>query len=1040
MDEISGLLLEHHIGQFDRLLRNAADTLIPHIVDGINERSTEKRIVLEGQGFYPGTVPSYGSFILYQEALTPAFHERNKFTYGVNADLKFSIRNASNNDRNIIVSFKMPIMVKTEICRGYMQNVTGIEKRVYDADIGAHFIIKGNKYAIVSQIAPATNNLTVTKDNKLILPVQLPDAIKDRPTLSYTLKFCAPTSTILWNATVSFGAKSTSFLKVVGMLQSKKYPLIALLNHHSISRDDLMSMMLGDLQQADAEAEAEIPFWSREHVVSSIDKLYGDMSASGDASNMNIGNLLAHLEDAETKKLTLMHMVRQLLLVMHGALPADNPDLLKHQRVSAAGDLYRRIFESALKRFFLVVIKDPNPNTAAEREVGKISAALEHAIQSGDWSGNGSRSSKSKVVGNTSLVDNTNLISQLANKRRIRSISTHSKGASNIVSLRLIQADYPGRFCLVETPTGKDAGLVRYMALGARITCPTSASYSQTMVTKWFNNRFPASASASESASASASASVWINGTLQTASFPRSSVDSIIDDFRVWRHMKIIDASIEWIPVSNQLHIRTDGGRLVRQLRHIRRGRIEWIDPAEELRMRRVALSSETVGDADYQAPCEDLLLGVTASMKPFMAHSHGPRLVFQCSQLKQSSPGLNLAANRNVVPSNANFLVYPSVPLVRTVGATAINRSLHGAAEAGGIDCTGFMCTVIFNSYQGSNQEDSIVINRAALERGGIGCIVSHSTHSAELETDKKKIKEVCERSKARSHMVEEDGLPSVGAWSKADSPFLIIGKDGLHERYNTGPVRSVNEKRVAVSHVQRPIPGHTVHANVGVRKIKMADIGDKFVAKGQKATVGRIVNEEDMPYTKDGLKPDIIFNSESLPTRMTMDLLRECLLNKQIAVEGGESIVISSFSDAANIPISVPSKEVFYDGITGMQIQSEIFSGLLYFQRLKHIASEKIILRGPGGNMDAITHQPAKGRRTNGGVAHSTMDNWCLLAHGAYDHLQEVNKCDSSVLRYDAESGFISSSSNFTKTAPYSLQILMHELMCLRIVPQIS
>jgi len=188
---------------------------------------------------------------------------------------------------------------------------------------------------------------------------------------------------------------------------------------------------------------------------------------------------------------------------------------------------------------------------------------------------------------------------------------------------------------------------------------------------------------------------------------------------------------------------------------------------------------------------------------------------------------------------------------------------------------------------------------------------------------------------------------------------------------------------------------------AKVRVREIRIPNLGDKMASRsGQKGTVGLIIPERDMPYTKDGLKPDIIINPHAIPSRMTIGQLVECITAKMCVGYGGFADCTAFNNDGSKIGIigeqlvklgyHSSGNEMMYNGMTGEPIESNIFVGPTYYMRLKHMVKDKINFRARGPNT-ALTHQPVSGRANDGGLRIGEMERDSLLSHGVTNMLQE-------------------------------------------------
>jgi DNA-directed RNA polymerase II subunit RPB2 len=248
-------------------------------------------------------------------------------------------------------------------------------------------------------------------------------------------------------------------------------------------------------------------------------------------------------------------------------------------------------------------------------------------------------------------------------------------------------------------------------------------------------------------------------------------------------------------------------------------------------------------------------------------------------------------------------------------------------------------------------------------------------------------------------------------------------------------------------------------------IRAYRKPDIGDKFSSRhGQKGTVGNIIQESDMPYTSNGIKPDIIINPHAIPSRMTIAQLKETLLGKILLELGmfgdGTSFGDLSVSDISNELIKLGyesyGNEVMYDGLTGTPLESNIFIGPVFYQRLKHMVIDKQHSRSIGPMVN-LTRQPAEGRARDGGLRFGEMERDCMISHGAssftkgrmYDSSDKyhVHVCTSCGLyaAYNEVSNIhycrnCDNRTDFVRVnIPYSCKLLFQELMTMNIAPRI-
>ena len=185
-------------------------------------------------------------------------------------------------------------------------------------------------------------------------------------------------------------------------------------------------------------------------------------------------------------------------------------------------------------------------------------------------------------------------------------------------------------------------------------------------------------------------------------------------------------------------------------------------------------------------------------------------------------------------------------------------------------------------------------------------------------------------------------------------------------------------------------------------IRTYRIPEVGDKFASRAaQKGTCGQVFSQEDMPFTSDGICPDIIINSHCIPSRMTVNQLMECLLGKTCSLDGTFGDATPFTNKSSNITDNICNKlqssgfekygyETMYNGMTGEPLDAQIFIGPTYYQRLKHLVSEKIHSRARG-HITTLTRQPLEGRSRNGGLRFGEMERDCMIAHGVSRFLKE-------------------------------------------------
>ena len=456
---------------------------------------------------------------------------------------------------------------------------------------------------------------------------------------------------------------------------------------------------------------------------------------------------------------------------------------------------------------------------------------------------------------------------------------------------------------------------------------------------------------------------------------------------------------------------------------------IEFIDTDE---MTQVMLCSNhnKIDSYDTLSHCEihpSLIMGILGFTIPYVNTSQAPRNVYGTGQTKQSV-GVYTSNYRNRFDTSTHLLHYPQKPLVSTrLSKYAFIDKLP----------TGINAIVAICSYSGYNQEDSIIINKSSMERGLFASsyfktydgeeIIDTRSNSQDFfyNPNNDENENVKRKNEYNYNLVGENGVVNEGIYVN-DNDVLI----SKYTKIGTGSQHSMVDCSVPVKMDGWGVVDKVFSDYYNSNKQKMArvrictyrnpSLGDKFASRhGQKGVIGMIMPQEDMPYTKDGIVPDIIINPHAIPSRMTLGQLVESVMGKSCSILGlyadatpftniDNNEIFNILEDKCNF--SRHGDEVLYSGINGKQMSTKIFIGPTYYQRLKHMVKDKINSRASGA-VSLKTKQPPSGRSVGGGLRIGEMERDAILSHGTLQFLKE-----SMLERSDKYSTYISSNSGLT------------------------
>ena len=794
-------------------------------------------------------------------------------------------------------------------------------------------------------------------------------------------------------------------------------------------------------------------------------------------------------------------MIRRLLLTDQGQIALDDRDAYPNKRVVTTGalltHLFRQLFQKVCNDTRNEFVQEVNNDAWKKGDAGPrpmeilninniykilklstIEGKLKQALATGNFTVQGLGTSSSTSLSNATKVGVSQVLARMSyvsTLSHLRRIQTPVEKSGKLLAPRKLHGTSWGFVCPVETPEGHSVGIVKTMSL---LTSVSQHVPSNTVL--HFLQSQP-SMSWIDVPRVYTGTAVTLNGVIIGYT---SDPAALVSELRTAKHSFRLHPhiSVAWYTLLNTLIIETDAGRLVRPV--FRVGKqfpaagsdwttwmktcIEYID-ASETETLRIAMSKATVTPhhTHYEVH-PSMIVGHMASSIPLSDHNQSPRNTYQSAMGKQAM--CVYAGNyAKRLDKNGYLLLSLNRPLVetRSMNILKMHEMQYGMNAIVAIAC-----------YGGYNQEDSIIMNRSSVNRGFMRGLYytmykdeeHRNVTSGREEKFMKPSKHNTRKYKNTSYSaIGENGIPIVGATVQEND--VVIGKvvnlrnDSGGYAYRDASTTHKNSEPCRIDGVwqDKNSDGYPF-IKVRVVSERIPQIGDKFSSRhGQKGTVGMLLNEEDMPFTSSGLRPDLIMNPHAVPSRMTIAQLMENIFGK-IGVQRGtlgdgtpyDHMKVEDIKKhMLDLGYHPYGNEILYNGQTGEMMEAEIFMGPTFYQRLKHMVIDKKHSRGKGPIV-SLTRQPCEGRSRDGGLRVGEMERDCLLSHGAAaftkERLMDVSDpfptgickmCGTLAVVNEDEGiyscGTCGNKTEFIlKTIPYAMKLWMQELEAMHIVPR--
>jgi len=595
-------------------------------------------------------------------------------------------------------------------------------------------------------------------------------------------------------------------------------------------------------------------------------------------------------------------------------------------------------------------------------------------------------------------------------------------------------------------------------------------------------------------------AKIYINGRL--VGFHKEPLELVKEIVKKRRQGKLdSQVNIAFHEDTNEVFVNTDSGRVQRPLlvveggapkitddvlKQVKEGKMTWQDlvnkgyieylDSEEEENTLIAIDDKELTKEHTHLEISGISsFSIISSMIPYLEHNLAGRSLHGAKMAKQAL-GLGTINYNLRTDTEGHLLYYPEREIVTTKTMDLLHIAERPQAQ-------NFVVAIL--PYYGFNSLDAAVLNKGSIDRG-LGRSAYYRSYEAEEirypggQVDKFEIP----KEDTIGHMgvdaykyIGEDGLAELEQEVKEKD--IIIGRTSpprfLEEVSEFGIVQE--KRRESSIGIRKGKPGLVDRVmitegesgnklvKVKLRGIMIPEPGDKFASKhGQKGVCGAVVREEDMPFTESGMRPDLIMNPHSIPSRMTLGHMLEMLAGKAGSLSG-QTIDGTGFDNVKEKDLRkmllehgfrADGKEVFYDGTTGRKLEGEIYVGVISYRRLFHMVAHKMQARSRGP-VQILTRQPTEGKEKEGGLRFGEMEGETLVGHGAAMLLQEkfiedsdkvtelvCEKCGVIAINDHIRNKKYCPICNSSKVYPvemaYGFKLLLDELKALGIMPKIN
>ena len=982
-----------------------------------------------------------------ESTVTPNECRLRDMTYAapIYVDIEY-VKNKMRTKRSRLCIGRLPIMLRSSKC--VLANKTETEMCSMDEcplDPGGYFIVNGTEKVILVQEQLSKNRVIVEADaRKELISASVTSSTHERKSKTYVV--LKKDLLFMRHNILNEDIPIAILFKAMGVTSDMEMMAIvagtdsALQEDFAVNFEESIRLGVNTQQQALEYLGARIKITRkpagfgvarRNYVQEALEAVSGVLVAHVPIEKLNF----------RPKALYFAHMARRVLMAKHDSSLVDDRDYVGNKRLELAGQLLALLFEDLFKKYNQDIkvnmdklLRKPvrtelfDPAFIMTGHGNHITQGMNRAIATGNWN---LRRFRMDRAGVTHVLSRLSYIAALGMMTRVQSQFEKTRKVSGP---RALQPSSFGMLCPADTPEGESCGLVKNLALLTHITTDDEEAPVKRLV--FMLGAEDILTIGGRELHSPGCYMVLLNGTpIAVTRHPTHFLHSFRRLRRSGRISEFVSIFINHH--HNTVHIATDEGRICRPLivvekklskvttRYLKslrtgtmdfddflaRGLVEYLDVNEE-NDSNIAMYESDINATTTHLEIEPFtLLGAVAGLIPYPHHNQSPRNTYQCAMGKQAIGAI--ASNQFLrIDTLLYTMVYPQKPLVKTRTIELVKYDKLPAGQN---------AIVAVMSYSGYDIEDALVLNKASVDRGFGRCQVfrkyvtnlklyASGSKDTVLQADKENGVSI-----KKHALLDDDGLANVGVKISAGDVYINkfvpdnanssgVGSDSASNGSGSSLLPQPQTYRLAdPSYIEKVLVSEVESGNqlikVQTRQTRRPEVGDKFSSRhGQKGVVGIIAEQADMPFSDEGIVPDIIMNPHGFPSRMTVGKMLELVAGKAGVLNGnfeygtafGGSKLEDMSAQLVEAGFNYGGKDYLTSGITGEPLPAYVFTGPIYYQKLKHMVMDKMHSRARGPKA-ILTRQPTEGRSRDGGLRLGEMERDCLIAYGASQLLRE-------------------------------------------------